>query len=90
MKPEDIGKIQKGDYLELQERVTGNLCFLRVLSITDPDLIYLDRSVVLMQVHPTYDTENKITWDYEYLKTYVQRLINDPAEKRMIKLLYDC
>lgn len=90
MKPEDLARIKYGDYLELRHKLGEGLCFGRVIHISDTDLVYLDRKIMWVQVHPIFDLENKITWDYEYLKKYVFRVIDQPTEKRMIKLLYDC
>lgn len=89
MTAEEIGKIKYGDYLELKYTNQLELAFGRVIHVTDPSLTYFERKVIWTPVYPTWD-ENKITWDYEYLRNYVSKIITARCAKRFIKLLYDC
>ena len=89
MKPEALAKIKYGDYLELKHAAVEGMVFGRVVHISDPQLVYLDRQVVWVQVYPNMDLQNKISWDFNYLSKYVLRVIDGRNEKRMIKLLYD-
>lgn len=89
MRIEDIGKIKVGDYLELWDKGNSK-CYMRVVHVSDPDLMYTEREVIMIQVYPIFNREDKIAWDNNYLKKYVQRLVEDPATIKMIKLLYDC
>lgn len=89
MKLSDINKIKHGDYLEFRRFDSPDLSYGRVIHISDPDLVYLDRKIIWIPIHPLLDISNKITWDIDYLTKYVNRIIDSPTEKRMIKLLYD-
>lgn len=92
MTPKEIGKIKYGDYLEIRHvQLTDmeGIVYGKVISVTDPGLIYLDRKIIWIPIYPQIDFNDKITWDYDYLVKYVNRLVDGYGEKRLIKLLYD-
>lgn len=91
MTPKEIGKIKYGDYLEIKHKllIEEGIVYGKVISVSDPGLIYLDRKVIWIPIYPQLDLTDKINWDYEYLTKYVNRLVDGYGEKRLIKLLYD-
>lgn len=90
MKLEDINKIKYGDYLEIYKFQDSDIYYGKVIHVSDPGLVYLERKIIWISIHPVFNTSDKITWNIEYIRKYVKRVIESPTEKRMIKLLYDC
>lgn len=90
MTSEEFGRIKYGDYIELKVAAASEIMhFGKIIHVNDPELIYLTKSIVWVQLHPLKDFRTKISWDYDYSKNYVKRLIDSPSERKMIKLLYD-
>lgn len=84
-KSEDI-PIKKGDYLELKHTATDML-IVRVTDITF-NSHFVGLTKISMKVLTPLEIGH-ITWDFEYLQHLLNRRLQSPTDKRMIKLLYD-
>lgn len=91
MQIQDLKKIKYKDYIQVQwpNSPPEKLIFGKVLSTVDPGLIYLETSIVWTQIYPVIDIDLQIRWDYYNILKYVIRVVEDPVQRKFLKLLYD-
>lgn len=83
----ELEKIRYGDYVELQK--TGDMAIARVIHVHEHKY-YIEKShLTLVTVMPRFSELSEMVWTFELLRTYMSRHINDPIEKKWIRLLYD-
>lgn len=85
---EELSKIRYGDYLEL--RHAGDLTIGRVILVHEHRWYVEENKIIMVTVLPRdLGLDGQITWEFKILKTLLNRVIDDPKERKMIRLLYD-
>lgn len=83
----DLEKIKYGDYIELKK--AGDMAIARVIHVHEHKY-YIERcQLTLVTVAPRLSDLGELVWTFELLRTYMSRHIDDPIEKKWIRLLYD-
>lgn len=84
---EELHKIKYGDLLELKH--AGDMTVGRVILVHEHKWYPSENKIIMRTLIPDLAHDGHITWTFQILQTLLIRVIDDPQEILLLRLLYD-